>query len=282
MMWNARYIRYCWVMMLPMSLSPVSCLVMTTPSPSQLLYCSSTSKEHWYGWIPPPPPHLSHADSSDSGNKNLDIQVEWTPTSSEETLLECRERRIATAARHLVEQAAADRKLWRKNPKRPFAFLGNMLKNGNYPDDGCDMLQTQRQQQDEIANSLRLFEEFCWETFRPELIHRFRARIVGTRGKQGTKCPKWHTDYVPVRWIQSLVGPGCCIRGDRSRETHTATGKAMVLPGQYWNDCLQRDLKKQSRTTSAVVHKSPDLRFPWQPRLLLTIDMDILPSMHSE
>uniref|UniRef100_A0A6U2Z150 Uncharacterized protein n=1 Tax=Entomoneis paludosa TaxID=265537 RepID=A0A6U2Z150_9STRA len=28
-------------------------------------------------------------------------------------------------------------------------------------------------------------------------------------GESATRCPAWHVDYVPVRWIQTLVGPGC-------------------------------------------------------------------------
>ena len=38
---------------------------------------------------------------------------------------------------------------------------------------------------------------------------RCRARLVASRGGAGTKCPQFHLDHVPVRWIQSLFGPGC-------------------------------------------------------------------------
>lgn len=37
----------------------------------------------------------------------------------------------------------------------------------------------------------------------------FKARIVSTRGTSGTKCPRYHVDHVPMRWVQSLVRPGC-------------------------------------------------------------------------
>lgn len=36
----------------------------------------------------------------------------------------------------------------------------------------------------------------------------FKCRLVATRGPSGAKCPQFHLDHVPVRWIQSLAGPG--------------------------------------------------------------------------
>jgi hypothetical protein len=38
--------------------------------------------------------------------------------------------------------------------------------------------------------------------------YRAVLRFDASRGKRATKCPKWHCDNVPFRWIQSLVGPG--------------------------------------------------------------------------
>ena len=73
-----------------------------------------------------------------------------------------------------------------------------------------------------VAASMQLFQDFCTRHLRPtsttttaDRIHdcgcdfTFQVRVVATRGPDGTKCPVWHTDHVPVRWIQSLVGPGC-------------------------------------------------------------------------
>ena len=63
-----------------------------------------------------------------------------------------------------------------------------------------------------LAQSMQQFRDFCSDHLQsPHPGHgmTFKARIVATRGLSGTKCPQWHVDHVPVRWIQSLVGPGC-------------------------------------------------------------------------
>jgi len=35
------------------------------------------------------------------------------------------------------------------------------------------------------------------------------ARVVSTVGSSGVKCPRWHSDHVPVRLVMSILGPGC-------------------------------------------------------------------------
>jgi hypothetical protein len=67
-----------------------------------------------------------------------------------------------------------------------------------------------------VAQSLEQFRDFCTENLRSTSSssrghdgYMFKVRIVATRGPSGTKCPQWHVDHVPVRWIQSLAGPGC-------------------------------------------------------------------------
>jgi len=37
---------------------------------------------------------------------------------------------------------------------------------------------------------------------------KLKCRLVATRGYAGAKCPQYHIDNVPCRWIQSMVGPG--------------------------------------------------------------------------
>ena len=81
-----------------------------------------------------------------------------------------------------------------------------------------------------LAHSMTLFQEFCIQHLNhtrrlPDAEEacpcrqdppgggrqkiQFKARLVTTIGSQGTKCPLWHIDHVPVRWIQTMVGPGC-------------------------------------------------------------------------
>lgn len=37
---------------------------------------------------------------------------------------------------------------------------------------------------------------------------KLKCRLVATRGHSGAKCPQFHIDNVPCRWIQTMVGPG--------------------------------------------------------------------------
>ena len=40
------------------------------------------------------------------------------------------------------------------------------------------------------------------------LNQKLKCRLVATRGYSGAKCPQYHIDNIPCRWIQSMVGPG--------------------------------------------------------------------------
>jgi len=142
----------------------------------------------------------------------------------------------------------------------------------------------------------------------PTTISGFRARVVATRGPSGTKCPKWHLDVVPCRWIHALVGPGCDYvdySGDdvNSQQQEEAEWNSIqVLLGSDDENDKERliSLLKESKTfeirqaeeqevalfvgkrwnectkeqqpfVPAVLHKSPDISF-WQGRVLLTMD----------
>lgn len=118
----------------------------------------------------------------------------------------------------------------------------------------------------------------------------FRARVVSSRGTAGTRCPLWHCDYVPVRWIQSLVGPGCeyvaSEQGvDRWLLNQWAGGdeddriinNRRVRPGVA--DIRSGDtgaavvLRGRDSTKLPCIHKSPVLS-PGEGRVLLTLDID--------
>lgn len=118
----------------------------------------------------------------------------------------------------------------------------------------------------------------------------FKARIVATRGSVGTKCPRWHADHVPIRWIQSLVGPGCdYLVGERGVNRELLNGilddistqdankrivdssLASIRQGQE-GEAVVLVGRDNSRGIPAAIHKSPTL-LPWQGRVLLTIDV---------
>lgn len=116
---------------------------------------------------------------------------------------------------------------------------------------------------------------------------KYKARIVATRGPSGTKCPRWHIDHVPARWIQSLVGPGCdhvvgldginwnYVNGMETTDDineelvdeslaqirHAQVGEGVVLWGS-----------ENAEGKPPAVHKSPKLG-PLEGRVLLTLDI---------
>jgi hypothetical protein len=165
---------------------------------------------------------------------------------------------------------------------------------------------------DSLTESLETFGAFCREELTDcNNSNKFKARIVATRGPSGAKCPQWHVDHVPIRWIQSLIGPGCefvtnpdtgidwsVVNGllneedddedvvyasveDRNRalvDTKSANiysaqeQEAILLVGNRWNE-----FAKTKTTTplslKPVVHKSPSDIPMWQGRVLLTQDV---------
>ena len=150
-----------------------------------------------------------------------------------------------------------------------------------------------------LSGSLEAFRTYCQTNLLQ--CDTFKARIVATRGPSGTKCPQWHVDHVPVRWIQSWVGPGCdlvvgngginwsMINGleendnllaveDRNRvlvddkvaKIYSAKEQEpILLVGNRWNEFSFKSKTPQD----PVVHKSPSSIPFWQGRVLLTQDV---------
>jgi hypothetical protein len=151
-----------------------------------------------------------------------------------------------------------------------------------------------------LASSMQSFVAFCSEHLL--LPKGFKARLVCGRGVSSAKCPRWHVDQVPVRYIQTLVGPGCQYLDcqgplmnlneiteeddqpnnaeentssslhdyvDRLIQLHpeyvkqTREGDAVILVGNEWGD----------RTVQPCIHKSPSGLKPWDGRILFTIDV---------
>jgi Protein of unknown function (DUF1826) len=117
----------------------------------------------------------------------------------------------------------------------------------------------------------------------------FKARITSSRGSHGTRCPKWHVDYVPVRWNESFVGRGCEVVAARNEgvnwhcrsdegcrpvvDSTLATiyraneGEAILLVGKRWKDIARLE------HVEAAVHKSPGPIPSWEGRVTLTQDI---------
>jgi hypothetical protein len=120
----------------------------------------------------------------------------------------------------------------------------------------------------------------------------FKARINASRGSHGTRCPKWHVDHVPVRWIESLVGRGTEViaasnggvqwQSDSGYrlvvdstliDVHRATeGEAILLVGNRWNE-FATDGMDILEPVQAAVHKSPAPIPVGEGRVTLTQDI---------
>jgi hypothetical protein len=151
----------------------------------------------------------------------------------------------------------------------------------------------------ELQSRLQLFKSVYEQNNNvknSETSPKYRARIVATQGPSGTKCPRYHTDWVPLRLICALKGPGVVFVNDDhvdnlewrsvinksdevdsllfNREVekhipenavvHAKSGDSVLLVGNAWAD-------KISGLLSAV-HRSPYLDKD-EGRVLLTVDV---------
>jgi Protein of unknown function (DUF1826) len=93
-----------------------------------------------------------------------------------------------------------------------------------------------------LAESLQAYREFCCTHLLSFLLNhrriRFKCRLVATLGPSGAKCPQYHVDHVPVRWIQTFVGPGVEL--------------VMGNKGVRWDVLLERDHELSHNNNYAV------------------------------
>jgi hypothetical protein len=153
-----------------------------------------------------------------------------------------------------------------------------------------------------LASSMQSFVTFCCE----HLHHPpqgFKARLVCGRGVSSAKCPRWHVDQVPVRYIQALVGPGCQYLDcqgplmnlneiteededepnkageDTSLSLHDYVDRLVQLHPEYVQQVPEGDAailvgnEWADRTIERCIHKSPSGLMPWDGRILFTIDV---------
>jgi Protein of unknown function (DUF1826) len=75
--------------------------------------------------------------------------------------------------------------------------------------------QIRDQMSQDIATAMNEFSTFCY-THCPtsQLPISFSLRLLCNYGSAATKCPQWHIDQVPCRYIQTLHGPGCMFIND--------------------------------------------------------------------
>lgn len=167
-----------------------------------------------------------------------------------------------------------------------------------------------------LSESLQAYRDFCQKHVIPArkqqvqedgcCVH-FKYRLIATRGESGTKCPLYHFDHVPVRWIQTFVGPGVdMVVGndgvrweafqsyERDEDDHELSltdeerndfrvdasvanvysappGEAVLMIGNEFNG-NQQDISALSSRVRPVVHKSPQMP-QGRPRVRFTQDI---------
>ena len=159
----------------------------------------------------------------------------------------------------------------------------------------------------DIQNSMMAFTQFCFENLNH--VVGFHFKLVAKRGDDATFCPAFHVDYVPVRWIQTLHGPGTLfvdpqlhdndnnVYIERIRQAsatgsshpgmpewknqlmeqsgivpqQAATGQPLLMVGSAWNHVA----KPGQPTLPGVLHRSPPNVPRKQGRVVLVLDVTI-------
>jgi Protein of unknown function (DUF1826) len=182
----------------------------------------------WEQLLPP----LSAPSSCDG--RGVDVCVSWTMPLAPEKLALVDDSRGSTVSDEVSSAAdgcmlkilASSSKIWHRTG-------------------GLEHLATMRS---ELIDSMNLFTQFCLhhlqkrEQGQQETHNKhpqsslpssvtLSLRIVSSRGTAaGTKCPLWHVDHVPVRWIQALVGPGCEYVADSLHDVQWENWRSFSTP----------------------------------------------------
>lgn len=189
------------------------------------------------------------------------------------------------------------------DPRRVAGDLVTQCIDKNFGDGDGDTISALK---DSIVESLLVFSDFCQGHLPTKKLRdvRFKCRLVATVGPSGAKCPQFHVDNVPVRWVQAFEGPGVEIvvgpkgvrwdafqndeTDDEGNEVISWTpqqrneqlvdmteaniyraqpGEAVLLIGSEWNQVMEKSV-----SLPLAVHKSPEVSRS-QPRVLLTQDI---------
>lgn len=189
---------------------------------------------------------------------------------------------------------------WQNGVESPAKVANRLLDNVGRP----KMMGDKNDMHHDLVSSITHFVNFCNDhslaTTKPVS---FKARLVATRGTASTKCPQWHLDHVPVRWIQAMHGPGVEYVQDASlinwqavnamedddnlsveernallvtdRQRPCCQASCAMLIGNAWEEMAGYPVEP-------CVHKSPDGLLPWEGRVLLTMDPIIIMNNNDE
>ena len=161
-----------------------------------------------------------------------------------------------------------------------------LIRECNVGEDAIGRLHSQIEKCFRIFHNLNL--EYSHSASR---VLNYKARIKSSRGKKGIGCPRFHTDYVGLRFTCSFAGPGVeyldvkrdfdfieyvesnyvesCKKfnklllnhlGNDAKQNIARTGDIVVMKGRLFGG------------RKAAIHKSPDIS-PYVGRIFLSIDV---------
>ena len=159
-----------------------------------------------------------------------------------------------------------------------------------------------------IVSSMKAFVDICESNLHH--IQGYRLKLAAMHGKTATRCPLWHIDNVPIRWIQTMVGPGTSYVDDNSKTNpylqrvrypdkeleiqagnnnphwkdilvekscaqiqQAPVGEPIVLPGYLWSESSKQQGTKNDSRFLPVIHRSPHNVQTDQGRVLLNLDV---------
>ena len=170
--------------------------------------------EYWQELCPPPSPKKTffplisfrQQSSHNQPLSSLDISITWAPDDEDP----------CDVARKIVQDCLRSQKIDNKQDDK---FISSI--------------------EDSLAESLRTYRDFCQthliqeehqidtkgcadrncdcDNENNDLLEtpsknqpnrKLKCRLVASRGNSGGKCPQFHIDHVPCRWIQTFLGPG--------------------------------------------------------------------------
>ena len=153
----------------------------------------------------------------------------------------------------------------------------------------CKLFEKEEKISKEYYDTFKYLRE-CLQEFTNLLPNKsYKVKIESSKGNKGQKCPKWHTDYVPIRLILALHEPGVnyalfpetqyknYVNACNEIDVHFANeimdkefgecikrfdaGDYVVLRGKKWKSC-----------DSGAIHRSPNMN-PFQGRVVMTVDV---------
>ena len=166
---------------------------------------------------------------------------------------------------------------------------------------------------EDLLSSLEAFTSFCEEHVltgeekEQNMMVVYKLKLSALVGQAATRCPSWHTDFVPIRGLQTFYGPGThyvdplehidnvhlqrIIQGNKVLEMGAGnnrkdwkerlmeqsgveaqqanTGSLFLMVGNAWSNGGRHPPRQP------VLHKSPHDVAEDQARVILTLDVSV-------